>query len=320
MSIKENNITFKRREIADIIKNQKEHKQKGLILKSSGLEKDFLECEIETDKEYYTGLLNYKLQRDLIGYNIYENGDIYLGKYKEDKLNGPGFYQYAEKEEDNKIVSKYYWGYRTDGIKNKRGVYLILKEDKKTAKFSDFDNANLDVFIGNFIDDYFKNGVYLKKEEGKYYVYFGEFTKEGKKTGKNAYYYNAELDSVLYGNIDNDIYTEAYYSKFDEEGNVEDISYILYNKDKTIKSVEYNNIANIDIIKKKVYQFRNYIMYEDYFGNAYNKFGETVKFIKSKKKLTDFDDQQSYDKLAKITTSYNKLNLSEELEKLLKVD
>ena len=72
----------------------------------------------------YTGILSSQLKKVKYGHSIMENGDEYLGEYKNDIREGFGIYIFHSNEEENDI----YVGYFSKNIKTGNGIYLKINK------------------------------------------------------------------------------------------------------------------------------------------------------------------------------------------------
>ena len=180
-------------------------------------------------KTPFLGVVNYYFKREGYCLNTYSNGDIYFGYYKNDLRNRQGLYSFKPTKNKNNILSQFYYGLWENDLFNGNGIYLWLKEKEDKAPFSDYDNANFEAFVRNSSEGKFKKGALISKEGKNYYVYYGNFTDDGKKEGNKCFYYSSNLERLCYGTFENDIFIEGYVGNFDKKGNLNAL--IIYKKD-----------------------------------------------------------------------------------------
>ncbi len=127
------------------------------------------------------------------GWNIYikENGILYIGLFKNGKLNGKGI-QYIKDENNNLIIYK---GDFIDGLKNGEGIEENeygkyeghYENDKKKGKGKFYFNKG-DYYEGDFNDDNFNGkGHFIWKKNGNEYI--GEYI-NGIMNGEGLYKWN----------------------------------------------------------------------------------------------------------------------------------
>ena len=108
--INKNSIEFDLFKIFSIIKKEGSEKNftfelyKGYTLKNLEEEenKDIPKylVDIQLNEMRYIGILSNNLNKDIYGYNIFDNGDEYFGQWNNDKKEGFGIYYFKEKEEE----------------------------------------------------------------------------------------------------------------------------------------------------------------------------------------------------------------------------
>jgi hypothetical protein len=215
-------------------------------------------------------------------------------------------------------LRQYYFGLWENDIKQGRGIYLWLKDNKgKGYKLynpfnNNFEKANFDAYIGLFDQNKFTKGTLLKKQENNYFVFHGYFNGT-KKNGKNCFYYSAKLEQVLYGTFKDDVFIEGFVGKFNDEGELKNL--VEYKSKKIVE----NSGENINKeIGKKLLTFRNVIMSKDYFGILYNIFKEAINFKNENMNDVDIFNSELYLDLMDIMASYNQVSIFKDVEKHLK--
>ena len=267
-----------------------------------------------TDENFpFLGVVNYYFKREGYCFNTYTNGDHYFGYYSNDIKNKQGIYSYKPKIIDNNLLSEFYYGQWENDLINGKGIYLWLKQNEKTTPFSDYDNAKITSFVGYSNEGKFKKGALLSKEGENIFIYYGSFNEGGQKDGENCFYYCSKLDKIIYGSYSNGVFIEGYAAKFKKDGKVTQL--IVYKKEEN-KDPEAEKIKPkfekkiVDILSK----FREAIKEKDYFKMIYEEFERILKF--RKEKMNDIEILLS-DKYADIKKcfEFNKISICEDIEK-----
>ena len=153
----------------------------------------------------------------------------------------------------------------------------------------------------------------MNKEGDYYYVYYRTFSEQNKKNWNNCFYFCANLEQLLYGTFRDNEFVEGYISKFNDDGEVENM-------------FEYKNNITQDIgtqnqkIKNAMNDFRNYIMTEDYFGKIFQVFARILKFKEKYKFNIDEINSTKYNDLIDISKSYKKVTINNDIEKYVKIN
>ena len=118
------------------------------------------------------------------GTDTYANGDKYVGESKDDKQNGQGTYTYAN---GNRYVGEF-----KDGKRNGQGTYTFARGDRYVGEWRDdknngqgtytFDNG--DKYVGEFKDNTYHGQGTFTYANGNRYV--GEY-KDDKRTGQGTF-------------------------------------------------------------------------------------------------------------------------------------
>ena len=327
-SSKKNEIKYDKKEIIEKIKSTGKYESPGTTIIK-------WEDEMNQDTEMYIvknkfnkmpfiGVVNYEFKREGYCVNNYENGDEYFGYYSNDLRNKQGLYIYKPKLIINKFITRqFYFGLWENDKKHGRGIYLWLKENttninynKLYNPFNNFEKSNFHAYIGEFDNDNFTKGTLLKKEGENYFVYHGQIdSKNLKKNGKECFYYSAKLEQIFFGTFINDIFTDGYIGKFNEDGEIENIA--KYQNKKIIEIENTNKINYIKDISKKLVTFRNVIMSKDYFGDLYNIFKNVIDFKNKNMNDINFFNSDKYLDLMEIAASYNQMSIFKDIEKYL---
>ena len=260
----------------------------------------------------FLGVINGIFEREGFGFNTYKNGDIYFGYFSEDKRNKHGIYSYKPKIENNFISREYYYGLWKDDYRNEYGVYLWLKENKNISPFSDFENAIFTAYVGNIKQDVFTKGTLLIKNENDYFIYHGNFNKEGKKEGNLCFFYSLKKNMLFYGSFQKDIFISGYIATFNTEGNI--INLCKCNQGKIMNRNEINQEVEQFLIN-----FRKVIMSKDYFKNIYEVFGKAIEFRDKNLNNIEIFNSGYYIDIINAAVVYNKISIFRNIENMLKM-
>ena len=312
------------------------HTKKGKILESLLIEKSFKEdgvlirkwegerntkdyiSEITKGDIHFIGVLDSNLVKQGYGFMTLPNNEKYFGIYTDDLRDKHGLYQYPDKIEDDKIEREFFFGVFNGGKVDNRGVYLWIKENKDVPMFNNFDDADFSCFIGDLNDKHFIKGTYMTKNGEQYYVYHGKFNEQNEKDSDNAFYYNSERDELMYGKVEKNKFINAYLSVFDDEGNIKNGIYV--NFDENGKITDYKQKEELPdkaSVFDEMFDFRNIIMGEDYFGQVFNIFKDTMNFIASDVNLESFDSQEKFPKIINVSFNFNKITIKDDIDKVL---
>jgi hypothetical protein len=274
----------------------------------------------------FLGVVNFEFKREGYCINNYINGDEYFGYYSNDLRNKQGLYIYKPKQIINSFLSRqFYFGLWENDEKHGRGNYLWLKDDNTNINNNNklynpfdknFDDADFQAFVGEIEYNSFKKGTLLKKEGDNYFVYHGFLEEKSlKKNGKDCFYYSAKLEEMFYGNYKNDVFTDGFVGKFDENGEIENI--VKYQNKKIIAKENLSKFENIKSVIKKMTTFRNVIMSKDYFGILYSVFKNIIDFKNKKMNDINIFNSDEYLDLMDIFASYNNVSIFKDIEKYL---
>lgn len=323
-----NPIQFNTQEVEESLKQKGEYIKDSIIIKQLidfeyyrqeeeyvPIEEDFLFALQNKDPQgQFLGVINYFFKREGYCLNTYINGDIYFGYYKNDLRTKQGIYSYKPSIIENYVLSQYYYGQWKNDIINGKGLYLWLKEKENITPFSDFNNADFNAFIGTSNSGKFIKGALLTKNGNNNYIYYGEFSDEGKKEGNKCFYYSF-TGKLCYGTFKDDIFIEGYVANFDNEGKISGL--IIYKKEEgknpegeKIKVEGEEKISNI------LTNFRNVILSQDYFSIIYDEFGKIIKFRDEKMNDIKIIMSEEYVKIMKCF-KFKKISLCDDIEKSL---
>ena len=264
-------------------------------------------------KDPFLGVVNYFFKREGYCLNTYLNGDIYFGNYNNDLRNKQGIYSFKPNIIETDILSQFYYGQWENDLFNGKGIYLWLKEKENIIPFSDFNNAKFDAFIGISDMSIFKKGALLSKDGKNYFIYYGEFSEEGKKEGNKCFYYSMNLEKICYGTFKNGIFIEGYVGNYNKEGKLSDL--IIYKKEEGKKpegeKIKLNGETKITNILTEI---REIILKKDYFKKIYEEFGKILKFRDEKMNDINILMSEEYGKIMNCF-KFNRITLCEDIEK-----
>ena len=159
----------------------------------------------------------------------------------------------------------------------------------------------------------FKKGALLNKAGKNYFIYYGEFSEEGKKEGNKCFYYSANLEKICYGTFKNGIFMEGYVGNYNKEGKLSDL--IVYKKEEGKKPEgEKIKINGEDKITNILTKIREIILKKDYFKKIYEEFGKILKFRDEKMNDINILMSEEYGKIMNCF-KFNKITLCEDIEK-----
>ena len=327
-SSKKNEIKYDKKEIIEKIKSTGKYESQGTTIirweDEMNQDTEMYIVKNKYNKMPFIGVVNYEFKREGYCVNNYENGDEYFGYYSNDLRNKQGLYIYKPKLIMNKFITRqFYFGLWENDKKHGRGIYLWLKENttninsnKLYNPFNNFEKSNFHAYIAEVDNDNFTKGTLLKKEGENYFVYHGQIdSKNLKKNGKECFYYSAKLEEIFFGTFINDIFTDGYIGKFNEDGEIENIA--KYQNKKIIEIENTNKINYIKDISKKLITFRNVIMSKDYFGDLYIIFKNVIDFKNKNMNDINFFNSDKYLDLMEIAASYNQMSIFKDIEKYL---
>ena len=280
-------------------------------------QKNFL-SKIKMGDTSFIGILDPDLCKNGYGYLSLPGNEKYFGIFTDDLKSKHGIYEYPDKLEGEIIEREFFFGLFKEGKINSHGVYLSIKENKNVKMFNDFDEANFSCFVGNLNEKHFIEGTHMTKEGDKYYVYHGKFNENNQKEGEGVFYYNSEKYQLMYGKAVKNKFVEGYLSVFDEDGNISNVTYVIFNENGTIKSFKKKQeMSDKKNIFDKMFDFRNKILEEDYFGNIFQIFKETMNVIENEVNFEAFDSNKQYHKIINVTYDFNKIKIKDEIEGVL---
>ena len=266
----------------------------------------------------FLGVLDKFLVRNGYGIHNFANGDKYFGYYRDDKRNFNGIYYWPKEEKDGRVKQEIYYGFWKDNFIEDNGMYIWLDEPKE-EKNKNFDNTNLEAYVGNFQNGNYSLGTYLQKTGDDYYLYYGKFTQDGKKNDESGFFYSAKFDRLFHGKIENDVFIKGYVAYFNpDEGTIENIAYVNFDKDLKVSNI----ILDKDLQKdekenesKLCSRFRDVILGIDYFGELYNKVKDITKYIdENMQNMEIYKNEEKYPLMINLAVAYSRNNINADIK------
>lgn len=313
-------VHTKKGKILEALLIEKVFKEEGVIIKKWEGErntKDYI-SEIKKGDIHFIGILDSNLVKQGYGFMSLPNNEKYFGVYTDDLRSKHGLYQYPDKIEGDKIEREFFFGVFNEGKVDNRGVYLWIKEKKDVPMFNNFEEADFSCFVGDLDSNHFINGTYMTKKGEQYYVYHGSFNEQNEKEGDGVFYYNSEKDELMYGKVEKNKFINSYMSVFDDEGNIKNGIFVNFDdKGKISDYKQKEEMPDKSGIFDQMFDFRNIILDKDYFGEVFNTFKDTMKFIASDVNFESFDSQDKFSKLINVSFNFNKISIKEDIDKVL---
>ena len=326
----ENNIIFDKTEINSYISSKGEYSSDNIFIKKYiPLNNEENENDegankyvtlIKKEGAEYSGMLNEKFEREGYGLEKFNNGDKYFGKYESDLRNDNGIYYFASEKniKNNNIKTECYMGQWKNNLKDKYGMYIWMEESENNFEF---ENANFDAYIGEFEEEKYIRGTYLSKFNNEYFIYHGNFNKNGKKNDNNAFFYSSKTNKIFHGEIKDDILICGYLGSFNEDKDeLIDILFCIFNEDGIVNDIIEEKdlkISEDEIFdeKKKIENFRIIILKGEYIEKIYNKFKNIKNRIDDLGDMSNIlEDQDNIEEIDKILNKYNKKNIYYDIE------
>ena len=263
------------------------------------------------EKTKFLGIID-KLQyeRNYLGFQLYENNDIYLGNFKENMKNNFGCYLFSPENKNNSLLTEFYLGnfdydqMQTNGmylwmnelnqnvnenlngnefLKNLVDVKKIYENDENDDK--NFENCNFSGFVGDIKENDFGNGIYFQKEGNDYKLFYGNLNVNENKNLNNEsnlliIINNDENDeNIVYGKVENGKFTEGklFNIEYDDKVEIATIKKIITFKDNVQIDEKSNDIKQNEY--ENILIFRNLCMEEDWFGIIFKIYQNFFKYL-----------------------------------------
>jgi hypothetical protein len=267
----------------------------------------YLLSSLVEGKNEYIGLLNQNLQRESIGIQKFENGDIYIGQWEQNQRNGLGVYLYNQEKIAKKNKIEMVLGKWKEGKKEKEGLYVWIEENEKN---NDLMESNFEAYVGEMDENEFKRGIYLTKIQTFFYIYYGSFL-NGNKHDDNCYFYdnNGTIDRVFRGKVKEGKVEEGFFITFHKEA-IDDTAYMKFDNNTPVEVSTKEMLGEkiVDEINKESFDFREILYEEDWFGLIYETCKDAFKLIQ-KNKMEHFDTEKGFNEIVKVAASYKAITL-----------
>ena len=155
-------------------------------------------CILSTKNFDYIGVLTNHLKRDKYGYSKMENGDEFLGEYKNEIREGFGIYKFNPSSD----ISEIYIGEYKNNKKEGKGMYLKISKIIKDDSTNDFILINYNSGIGTFEEDELKTGRIFTLKDGVGLLYQGKLNQLGEPEDDDALIFE-EGNKIFKGKISN---------------------------------------------------------------------------------------------------------------------
>ena len=311
-----NSLELDKSKIDETIASSGKYEENGIFIKkweggeSESDTQDRYITEISKNNSKYIGTLDQKFKRDGYGLQIFENGDKYFGQFSQDQREEEGIYFWCPISNETNTQSELFLGNWKDNKKYNSGMYLWIDEPQNNIEY---ENADLDAYVGELENEKYTRGTYLSKKEKNLSLYHGNFDKEGKKTGDNAFFYTSQTNRIFFGKINKDVLLSGYLGSVDESDEVKDLVFCNFNEDGSVKEIlemSKLNQEEAEDAKKKIALFKEVIFDGGYFKKIYNK------YLKVKNKVDNiFCDVAIFDKkdylpdIKKLLSKYKRKNI-----------
>ena len=255
----------------------------------------------------YIGILSNQLKRDKYGYSQMDNGDEYLGEYKNEIREGFGIYKFnydkkVEKEEER--IQEIYIGNYKNNKKEGKGMYLKIYKSEKDNINNEINLINFDSGIGSFEGDIFKYGKIFYSKNGIDMIYKGKLNDNGEPEDDDALIFE-EGNKIFRGKISNGDMVEGRNIFINEK--YEKIKAYYFYKKGSEFSFDYANKEEVDEECIKMMK-----------ENPVNNHGKIIKNI-FKEIIIAFNKFKDYDTAVKIDFENEiKNKILSEIDKILK--
>ena len=274
--------------------------------------------KIKIGDTMFIGVLDSDLKRQGYGFLSLPNNEKYFGYFIDNLKSKHGIYEYPDKLVGDKIEREFFFGLFQEDKIYSHGVYLSIKEDKNVKMFNNFDKSDFSCFIGNLDENHFIEGTHMTKNGDKYYVYHGKFNENNEKEGEGVFYYNSEKDELIYGKAVKNKFIEGYMAFFDEDGNISEAMYATFDNNGKIQNyTKKEEIKDGKVIFDKMFDFRNKILEEDYFGEIYETFKVTMNCINNEVNFESLNSLKKYPELVNASYNFNKIKIKDTIEQVL---
>jgi len=255
------------------------------------------------------------MKRELLGIHRYENGDLYLGEWKNNTRCGHGIYLY-NKTSNKRTSIQMFMGKWLNDKPEKEGVFLWLDEPENN---NELNQSSMEAYVGQIEDGNFKRGIYLAQKE-KFFIYYGDFENNKKHDPKGFFFdNNGEEDRVFRGKIVNDVVQDGFFVTFHSEG-IENTVFFKF-KEGELTDVAQKKVIDENTLKKineECFKFRETLYEDDWFSMVYFSCKEAYSKLRNFKR-EDFQSEEKFNQMVKVATSFKNVTVySHMCEKMAK--
>ena len=261
------------------------------------------------EKTKFLGIIDkLEYERNGLGFQLYENNDIYFGNFKNNSKNNFGCYLFSPENENNSLLTEFYLGNFEEDQMQTNGMYLWMEELNKNfddnlngkeylnniidvkknylnENDENFDNCNFSGFVGEIKENLFGNGIYFQKEQNDYKLFYGNLNvNENKNENNNSNLliiinHDEKYENVVYGKVENGKFTEGklFIIEYDKKVKNASIKKIISFKDNIQIDEKSNDINQNDY--KNILTFRDLCMEKDWFGIILKIYTNFFKFL-----------------------------------------
>ena len=281
------------------------------------------------EKTKFLGIIDkLEYERKDLGFQLYENNDIYFGNFKNNSKNNFGCYLFSPENENNSLLTEFYLGNFEEDQMQTNGMYLWMEElnqnfddnlngkeylnniidvkkDYLNENDENFDNCNFSGFVGEIKENLFGNGIYFQKEQNDYKLFYGNLNVNENKNENNSNLliiinHDEKYENVVYGKVENGKFTEGklFIIEYDEKVQNASIKKIISFKDNIQIDEKSNDINQNEY--ENILTFRNLCMEDDWFGIILKIYTNFFKFLNNiikndvnfftEENLTEFQD------------------------------
>lgn len=278
--------------------------------------------------------LQLKYERNYLGFQLYENNDIYLGNFKENMKNNFGCYLFSPENKNNSLLTEFYLGNFDYDQMQTKGMYLWMNElnqnvnenlngneflknlvDVKKIYENDenddknFENCNFSGFVGDIKENDFGNGIYFQKEGNDYKLFYGNLNVNENKNLFNEsnllLISNENDENIVYGKVENGKFTEGklFIIEYDDKINEASIKKIITFKDNI--QIDEKNVVDQNEYEN-ILTFRKLCMQEDWFGIIFKIYQKFFKYLNNIIKTdVNFFNEENMANLNEYLKSFN---------------
>ena len=270
------------------------------------------------EKTKYLGIIDkLEYERKDLGFQLYENNDIYFGNFKNNSKNNFGCYLFSPENNNNSLLTEFYLGNFEEDQMQTNGMYLWMEElnqnvdnlngkeylnniidvkknylnylnniidvKKDYENDENFDNCNFSGFVGEIKENLFGNGIYFQKEKNDYKLFYGNLNVNENKNLFNEsnllLISNENDENIVYGKVENGKFTEGklFNIEYDDKVEIATIKKIITFKDNVQIDEKSNDIKQNEY--ENILIFRNLCMEEDWFGIIFKIYQNFFKYL-----------------------------------------